>query len=54
MDAFSEMGTSVTDTIFIAPTKLSKSQEAMDNQLNEMPKNFEERINTLTDQFNDF
>ena len=54
MDAFSEMGPSVTDTVFIAPTKMSTSQEAMDNRLNEMPKNFDERNATLTDQSNDF
>ena len=36
MDAFSEMGPSVTDTLVIALTKLSTSQEAVDNRLNEM------------------
>ena len=54
MDAFSEMGPSVTDTLVTALTKLSTSQEAMDNRLNEMSKNFEERNTTLTDQINDF
>ena len=43
MDAFIEMGPSVTDTLVTALTKLSTSQEAMDNRLNEMSKNFEER-----------
>ena len=54
MDAFSEMGPSVTDTLVIALTKLSTSQEAMDNRLNEMSKKFEERNFLLTNQFNDF
>ena len=31
MDAFSEVGPSVTDTLVIALSKLSTSQEAMDN-----------------------
>ena len=53
MDAFSEMGPSVTDTLVTALTKLSTSQEAMDNRLNEMSKRFE-RNTTLTNQFNDF
>ena len=39
-DAFSEMGPSVTDTLVTALTKLSTSQEAMDNRLNEMSKKF--------------
>ena len=43
MDAFSEMGPSVTDTLVTALTKLSTSQEAMDNRSNEMSKKFEER-----------
>ena len=54
MDAFSEMGPSVTATLVTALTKLSTSQEAMDNRLNEMSKTFEERNTTLTNQFNDF
>ena len=54
MDAFSEMGPSVTDTLVTALTKLSTSQEAMDNRLNEMSKKFEERNTTLTNQINDF
>ena len=37
-DAFIEMGPSVTDTFVTALTKLSTSQEAMDNRLNEMSK----------------
>ena len=54
MDAFSEMGHSVTDTLVTALTKLSTSQEAMDNRSNEMSKKFEERNTTLTNQFNSF
>ena len=54
MDAFSEMGPSVTDTLVTALTKLSTSQEAMDNRLNEMSKKFEERNTTLTNQLNNF
>ena len=54
MDAFSEMGPSVTDTLVTALTKLSTSQEAMDNRLNEISKKFEERNTTLTNECNDF
>ena len=54
MDAFSEMGSSITDTLVTAFTKLSTSQEAMDNRLNEIAKKFDERNTTLTNQFNDF
>ena len=54
LDAYSEMGPSVTDTLVTALTKLSTSQEAMDNRLNEMSKKFEERNTTLTNQINDF
>ena len=54
MDAFSEMGPSVTDSLVTARTKLTTSQEAMDNRLNETSKNFEERNTTLTNQFNNF
>ena len=54
MDAFSEIGPSVTDTLVTAVTKLSTSQEAMDNRLNEMSKKFEERNTFLTNQINDF
>ena len=54
MDAFSEMGAAVTDTLVTALTKLSTSQEAMDNRLNEMSKKFEKRNTTSTNQFNDF
>ena len=50
MDAFSEMGPSVADTLNTALTKLSTSQEAMDSRLNEMSKIFEERNTTLTNQ----
>ena len=38
MDAFSEMGPSVTDTSVTALTKLSTSQKAMHNRLNDMSK----------------
>ena len=48
MDAFSEMGPSVTDTLGTALTELSTSHEAMDNRLNEMSKNFEEPNSELT------
>ena len=54
MDAFSEMGPSVTDTLVTALTKLSTSQGAMDNRLTEMSTRFEERNTTLTNQFNNF
>ena len=54
MDAFSEMGSSVTDTLGSSLTKLSTSQEAMDNRLNEKSKKFEERNTTLTNQFYNF
>ena len=54
MDAFSEMGASVTDTLVTALTKMTTSQEAMDNRLNEMSKRLDERNTTLTNQFNDF
>ena len=54
MDAFSEMGPSVTDTLVTALTKLSTSQEAKDNRLNEVSEKFEERNTTLKNQFNDF
>ena len=53
-DAFSEVGPSVTDTLVTALTKLSTSQEAMDNRMNEMSKKFEERNTFLTTQFNLF
>ena len=55
MDAFSEMGPSVTDTLVTALTKLSTSQEAMDNRLNEISiKKREKRNTTLMNQYNDF
>ena len=38
MDAFSEVGPSVTETAVTALTKLSNSQEAIDNRLTEMSK----------------
>ena len=46
MYAFSEMGPSFTDTLVTALTKLSTSQEAMDNRLIEMSKKFGERNTT--------
>ena len=54
MKAFSEMGPSVTDTIITALTKISTSQGAMDNRLNEISKKIGERNTTLTNQFNYF
>ena len=54
MDAFSEMGPSVTDTLVTALTKLSTSQEAMDHRLNEMSKQMEERNTTFTNQLEAF
>ena len=47
MDAFSEMGPSVTDSLVNALTKLSHSQQAMDNRLNEMSKKFEEQTSSI-------
>ena len=54
MDAFSEMGRSVTDALLTALTKLSTSQEPTDNRLNEMSEKFEQRNITLMNQFNNF
>ena len=54
MDAFSEMGPSVTDTLVTTLTELSASQEAMDNRLNEMSKQFEERNTNLTNKLEAF
>ena len=54
MDAFTEMGHSVTDTFVTALTKMSTSREAMDNRLSETSKKFEERNTILTNQLNDF
>ena len=54
MDAFSEMGPSVTDTLVNALTKLSTSQEAMDSRLNEMSKQMEERNTSFTNQLEAF
>ena len=50
MDAFSEMRPSVTDNLVTALTKLSTSQEALDNRLNEISKKFEERNTALSNQ----
>ena len=47
MDAFREIGPTVTDTLVRALTKLSSTQEAMDNRLNEMSKKLEGRITAL-------
>ena len=54
MDAFIEMGPSVTDTLVTALTKLSPSQEAMDSRLNEMSRKFKKRNTTVTNNHNDF
>ena len=53
-EAFGEMGPSVTDTFVTALTKLSTSQEAMDNRLIEMSRQFEERNTPLSKHFNNF
>ena len=50
MDAFSEIGPTVSDTLVTALTKLSTSQEALDNRLNVMSKKFEERNFALSNQ----
>ena len=47
------MGPLVTNTLVTALTKLSTSQEAVDNRLIEMSKKFGERNTTLTKQLND-
>ena len=54
MVEFNEMVPSFTDTLVTSLKKLSTSQEAMDNRLNEISKNIEERNTTLTNQLNDF
>ena len=54
MDAFSEKGPSVTDTLVTTLTKLSTSQEAIDNRLNEMSKQMEERNTSFTNQLATF
>ena len=54
MDALNGMGPSVTDTPVMPLKKQSTSQEAMDNEINEMSKKFEERNTISTNQFNDF
>ena len=53
MVVFSEMGPSITDTFVTALTKVSKSQEAMDNRLNGRSQKFEEPNTTLTNEFRD-
>ena len=50
MDAFSEVRPSVSDTLVTALTKLSHSQETMDNRLNEMSKKLEEQATNFTTQ----
>ena len=50
MDAISGIGPTVTDTLVRTLTKLSSTQKAMDNCLNEMSKKFEERITALTNK----
>ena len=54
MYAFSLMGLSVTDTWVTALKKLSTSQEATDDQINEMSKKLEERNTTQTKELIDF
>ena len=54
MDAFGEMGPSVTDTLVTTLTKLSTIPEAMDYRLNEISEKLDERNATLTNQINDF
>ena len=48
------MESSVTDTLVTALTKLSTSQEAIDNRINEMSEKFQERNTNLTNQFKVF
>ena len=50
LDAFSEVRPSVSDTLVTAVTKLSHSQETMDNRLNEMSKKLEEQATNFTTQ----
>ena len=54
MDAFSETGPSVPDTLVTALTEFSTSQEAKEKRLNELSKTFEKRNTTLTNHFKDF
>ena len=54
MDAFSEMGHSVTDTLVTALAELSTSQGGIDIGLNGISRKFEERNTNLTNQINDF
>ena len=50
MDAFNEIRPNVTDNLVTALTKLSTSQEALENRLSEMSKKFEERNTALSNQ----
>ena len=50
LDAFSEIGPTLSDTSVTALTKPSTSQKALDNRLIEMSKKFEERNMTLSNQ----
>ena len=54
MVAFSELGRSVSDTLVTALTKLSTSQEGMENRLNEISKLMEERNTTFTNNLETF
>ena len=50
MDAFSEMRPSASDTLVTALTKLSHSQETMDNSLNKMSKKLEDPATNFNTQ----
>ena len=50
MDAFSEMRPSASDTLVTALTKLSHSQETMDNSLNKMSKKLEDPVTNFNTQ----
>ena len=47
MDAFGEISPSVTDTLVTVLRKLSTTQEAMDNRLNEMSKKFRKNFRKI-------
>ena len=54
MDEFNELRSSVTDTFVTVLTKKSKSQEAMDNRLNQMSNSFQEGNNALLNHSKSF
>ena len=54
MDAFSEVGPTVTDNFITALTKRSSTQKALDIRLNEMSKKVEECYTALTNQVENF